>query len=701
MNTTDWLIQRGLVPQLPAAEGTAASPATVTAAVANLWSLGYVPSADLVRNWLAAEQAPVQDLLVQVLRVCTEAVGAHRPMEPFYPNFPKQVARAGEIDLFVNALLHYTGDLFGVRIVPVYEKKARKALTDAPVERPLRLADDQSVAKAVASLLGQNAGMAAQDVEAVAGWVETDPDLVLTSLPERFTNRENLAHVTAALLRGGQDAEFLLGQFVSATDVLRLAAGLSGGDVSLATKTRFASFTRPQRRALMVAFEACADLVMTGRSEEFKRLGERLHPGTEAARFPRTAAAFAGLRAGKRPETVLTRVERAQAAGDVVTAARELATARPGELARRLDVLLRQDPSKAVTVLGDFEEVADKVSTNVLLTVLAHFEGRVDAPEHRLFYPKGNISRAQVIADDRSRVSEDAAITAVGVARHALVQRFSALPALGKVWIDPILDRVAVPLAVRNAAPGLRTIGRGSRLPMAEGKNIQRAFMWWMDRAGQRVDLDLSMFLLDETLSHSEQVAYYNLRSYGCVHSGDFTSAPAPKGAAEFVDVNLDEVAEAGWRYAAMAVTSFTRQPFSSLSGAFAGLQARSKANSGEVFEPSQVEFRFDLSADGTFTVPLVLDLVAREVIWTDLGLRRNAGWVNNVAGNKASLTQLLRGVVESTPPSLGELFALHGKARGTVVTDRDEADLVIGSGGDVDPFDTAGVLTDWVVTKV
>lgn len=696
-----WMTRRGFVMPVSTSEDKV-KPAVVTAAVANLWSLGYAPSADLVKNWLDGDADETTKTLTEVLDVCTEAVGAHRLMQPFYPNFPSQVAKASDVELFVNALLHYAGDIFGVRIVPVYEKKARPKLKGEPAERPLRLGSDQIARDCVSDLLAQNAGMGAADVTALRELMNENTSMVLASIPVSVSNRENLAHITAAAMGHGPMPTSLRSQFVSATDVLRLAVALSGGDVSLAADSKFVSFPRPVRRELMSLLDGCSDLSMASRSETFKRLGERLHPGSMSGQYPKAAAAFSDLRSGVRPETVLTRIDRLVQKSLTAKAADELAKARPGELARRLDHLLRENTGQSKKVLKSFEACVPQVSTRVLLSVLAHFESRCDDQrKHRLFFPKGNVARAQVIDDERRSIPAALCTQVVAVVRAELTRRFSELDDMGKVWIDPTLDRVAVPLTIRNASPGLRTIGRGSRLPLDVDDSIQRAFMWWMDQSNGydgRVDLDLSMMLVDDDFTTTQEIAYYNLRGVNAVHSGDFTSAPAPDGAAEFIDLDTASAARSGWRYAAVTVTSYTGQSFGTLEGAFAGVQGRRDSDSGEVFEPSQVDLRFDICSDSTFVIPFVIDLKTNEMVWIDMSIRPNARFVNALAGNRASMKQVLRGVVESSPASLGELYRLHAQGRGEIVTDRDAADVVIASGGDIDPFDTANVLSRWVV---
>ena len=138
----------------------------------------------------------------------------------------------------------------------------------------------------------------------------------------------------------------------TATDVLRLAVALSGGDVSLATPCEFGKFRRAERALLLGWVERAGSRTedMLRWKGRWVRLGERLHPGEYAGRFPQAAAAFDVLRNDRPFETFNGRVEAALARGDAA-AVLELLDARPGELARRLDHLARTaaDPAGSVT----------------------------------------------------------------------------------------------------------------------------------------------------------------------------------------------------------------------------------------------------------------------------------------------------------------------------------------------------------------
>ena len=54
-----------------------------------------------------------------------------------------------------------------------------------------------------------------------------------------------------------------------------------------------------------------------------------------------------------------------------------------------------------------------------------------------------------------------------------------------------------------------------------------------------RTDIDLSAGFFRADFTHAGVLSYYNLRDYGCHHSGDIVDAP--KGAAEFIDLDVDQ----------------------------------------------------------------------------------------------------------------------------------------------------------------
>jgi len=126
--------------------------------------------------------------------------------------------------------------------------------------------------------------------------------------------------------------------------------------------------------------------------ERWKRLGEKLHPGDYQCQYPKMFAAYTALRNGGPKSTYNSKLEKLLE-GKNVEGALHLLTERPGDFARRLDHMLRLS-SNPEQVLQTFNRVAEKVSTPVLLQVLAHFISRGQPQALRVFFPKGNTAKA-------------------------------------------------------------------------------------------------------------------------------------------------------------------------------------------------------------------------------------------------------------------------------------------------------------------
>jgi hypothetical protein len=181
--------------------------------------------------------------------------------------------------------------------------------------------------------------------------------------------------------------------------VLRLAAALSGGDISLREPCRFRRFTRRERRFLLGMLEGAAHLDedVARRREQFKRLLYQVHPGDYRHAYPRVVAAYDVLYRRLPVRGFNVDVERMLAAGD--RAVLGLLAGRPGEFARRLRVLVLAFGSAAVEAFGP---VAGRLTTIQLLK-LRRYLTTIDTRRWRMFPPRGNWSRVQVVATGRMR----------------------------------------------------------------------------------------------------------------------------------------------------------------------------------------------------------------------------------------------------------------------------------------------------------
>jgi hypothetical protein len=682
--------------------GDGALPPSYTATInKNLEALGYTLSGSLLEAVSRLDPDVAARFYEELVAILRELRGV-QDFEPMYPNFPRQVMEARAAELYLNAMLHYltawASDVLGDErreLVwhPHYYKEVRGPLRESVKLTVLEPGSEDDLRRIFTSMLSSKASISATDKEELKWFVENRG----LALPEVVPNKEVLAFVGGLMPESPELARHVK----TATDVLRLAVSMSGGDVSLAEVTKFRNFSRRERRALLALLEKCGNATedMLRWKGRWVRLGERLHPGEYRRAYPRAAEGFDVLRRDLEFPTFNSRVERAVRGRDV-DGAIDLLRNRAGDFARRLDHLLRLDPS--MRVVSAFGEVAHGVSTPVLLQAIAHFRHRAEPRDLRIFFPKGNAAKVQAIGYNLPEIPWEVSDAVVRLCEGVLSDRFSKLPPLGKVYVDERLSDYLVPFSQRSASRSLRTLVRGSRVALPESGETIRFFLWWKEGevAGKktgRVDIDLSAVMLDPDWEYKEHISYTNLRSlkYRACHSGDVTDAP--EGACEFVDVDLPSVAAYGGRYIVMNVHAFTRHVFSALPECRAGWMMRKHPGSGEVFEPRTVQDRIDVASDTRVCIPMIVDVWERKTIWTDIGLKSNPRYVNNVEGNSAQMTLIGKSLTEIVKPDLYGLFLLHAGARGSLVERESDADTVFSVERGVTPFDVETITSEYL----
>ncbi|WMD22355.1 TerD family protein [Achromobacter seleniivolatilans] len=678
-------------PPAPDEAGAVVTAVELAAIQAQAEELGYVLSDAVVERlggWPLPAVTQMGRLLLKTLRQMT---GAHRPHRPLYPDFPRQVQGLDDAQRYLDAIHHY----LTLRRMPG-DGSTRPPLLHGRSPRIIELGDAADCDAIFTQLAASATSLSDEDRDDLSWYVKQYRADIFRLIPEQIPFKENLAHLAANLLRhvpGPATDEFLRQRIDTATDVLRLAVAMAGGDASLAAPARFKSMPRSRRKLLLSLIErhpnAAEDMRRWG--ERWKRLGEYLHPGEFAERYPRTYAAFGLLRSGKPAPTFNSAVEGLLADGQIHNAVTRLES-RPGELARRMDHLLRTAADPA-TVLAGFARVADQVSTPVLLQLYTHAAHRGGPTPLRTFYPKGDVAKVYAIADARAPLPEGCADALAALCKSALLTRFAALPPLGECYVDPALREHTAPLAQRSASRSLRTLGRGSSLPLPDADFV-RLFLWWKNGSAGRADVDLSAAMFGPDFNFIDALTYYQLQSYGGYHSGDIVDAP--DGAAEFIDLNLERLRGRGVRFVVMVLNSYTLQPYCDLAECFAGWMSRQDTNSGEPFEPRTVMDRIDLASNTQISLPLVLDLQDRCVRWMDVALRAQPR-MNNVKNNLSGVSLMLRALLTRPQPDLHTLFTLHAQARGRIIEDVEAAQTVFSVSAGITPFDTDRIRADFL----
>ena len=79
----------------------------VSSVVKNVMELGYILSPAVVNEISKLSCDQLEAFNNSVISSIKEMLGAHVVHNVFYPNFPKQVMKASEAELFFNAIVHY------------------------------------------------------------------------------------------------------------------------------------------------------------------------------------------------------------------------------------------------------------------------------------------------------------------------------------------------------------------------------------------------------------------------------------------------------------------------------------------------------------------------------------------------------------------------------------------------------------------
>jgi hypothetical protein len=556
-----------------------------------------------------------------------------------------------------------------------------------------------------ASLCARTQALSPDDRDALVVLLGEYRTQALAWLPPEIPVRENIAIVFGTLF-GACHADEVLPHarrhMSTATDVLRFIAVLSGTDGSLARETinvpvpaanvpggkvyaarkvarfRMARLSRPLRRALFGVLEGLEPerLVedMLRHRSYWVWAGEFLHPSEHAAKFPRVARAFEIVR-GATPEHRgwTSRVEAALGARDVDAAVALLAE-RPGELARRLDHLLRTATGDATRdyVLATFARAVPALATPMLLTLRSHFPARATRAGVRVYWPKGRVARGVSAPDARAVLPSAVTAPAIDAIERELLRRFAAKPAFDACVLDDALRSIVAPFNERTASRAAISLPRGSRVLVPPSKIVRLFLHWCQPPNGTQTDIDLSVGLYDDAWRPIGVCSYYELqarapdRTLLAQSAGDLRDAPWPDGATELVDLHCDAALAAGVRYAAMVVTNYAGLPFSELERAFAGIQLRDDPG-GAYFDPRTVELKFAVDgANGVF-MPLVFDLQAGDLHWLDVQAKGNLA-LNSVASSNNAITKICPELISyfgsGVRASMLDLGRLHAAAR-------------------------------------
>ena len=670
----------------------------------NIETLGYTFSKQLFNKLKTLTKEELFEIYKELVSELKKNIGADVQYNPMYPNFPESVMEENEMQLYMNAIVHYWS--YGT-ILPCEEKNERLPLFDETKVKVIDSGEWEDLYEIFDNLCRSKTSISQTDKEDLE-WIMKNSNV---KFPDEIPLKENVALIGKIYVESNPlaTADKLQKYFKTATDILRLITAMSDGDISLATNTKYRSFKRKERRLLLELLDNCGNIQedMLRYKNRWIRVGERLHPGEyKTGRYDNARLAFDKLRNNEKIQTFNSKVDHNMKDKNFEKAIL-LLQKRPGELARRLDYLLRTVDKKN-NVINTFKDVANKVSTPVLLQIKEHFKNRQEELSTRVFFPKGCLARSYAIENKLPDIDKKYCDAIVKICENALVEIYKSKDFMGNVYLSEEYKNYIVPFSQRSASKSLRTIVRGSRIKLKESAKAMRAFIWWTNTGNGnsgRVDIDLSATIFDENWNYINHVSYTRLRDkeMNVYHSGDITNGGDVNGigVSEFLDVDIESVADVGGRYIAYQVYSYSEQTFGNLPHAMFGWMGREDVKSGEIYEPKTVEQKMDLTSQSMVCIPVIFDCVEREFIWCDMNVPLDGCYYhrggNNVESNLMGVAATCYSVVNMKKPNLYDLIDLHIRARGLREENKEEADIVFDINDGITPFDTEVFMGEYI----
>jgi hypothetical protein len=693
------------------------------ALMVELSQYGYTMDENLFKAVESLNDADIATFTNDTMSVIGEITCGDKTYTPLFKNFPKDVPNGQ--DYFNERIIGYISNFFNISpencqvlscghvidkdvfnmnlfgACPICQKQVDEVTPNEKGNysalgkvKIISLASEEDIHLLFKRLVSSKVSLNKDDYNDIENILSIFPNEVIPVI----TSREIFSKMSTIMfnLHDYMPIDWKSEMTITATDVLRIAAALSDQDISLGSTMKFKNFKNKERRFLLSLLDTVKNPTpdMKKYKEEWKRLGERIHPGSYKDKFKNAAQAFDTIRNNEKSiVTFMSDVESKIINNDINNAADKLKE-RPSEFIRRMDKLLRESNDHGQHVLTIFKDVIKDIPNTLLFQVMHHFAKRHIQKTERYFTPKSERSIVFYINNEHKsltnykHIDNEISDLIVKVIKEELKTRYSTKSQQKRVFIHPSLKKCPIPLVKRNLSTSLHTVARGTKLSF-EKKDIIRLFIYWKGL----VDLDIGAICYDNNLKEISSIYYGNQKDkndFGLSHSGDIQSAP--NGATEFIDIDIEKALSTGVKYVSMTVISFTGEPFEDFQ-AFSGVMAREYEDSDEIFEPSTVLNKFDIKGKSKSIMPIVLDLENMEIIYADIdGLSNNR--YSNQENNKDKFLNLMKYILELSDikPNLYNLFKFNSLGRGAIVdTIFDEAktyDAIYSIYEGITPFD-------------
>ena len=671
---------------------------------------GYIFSKELAIAISKEERNVIIDKLKSVIKVI-ENFKSDKDYVVFYKNFPDEVINMSEAELYINQILHYwigylpsnSENIIKEDVEPSKLVKATK----------LKLIDDEIIEKLFIDLLSSNVTLSEQYLDDVCVLTHSKSVEELENYMEYIQMKETLTTLSSYVLR---KKGVLIGNFKTATDILRLIAKISKAELNN-KHIHFAYFSRTKLSQLMNKLEDLKNIMpdINRYSKPWHSFFKLYAKKINFNKYPKVRKVVDMLfgdisyitergKINKQMKKLPTMSEE-----DLDNFVKKF-TIFYGDYVREiLSLLNKAKENQYEKLLIGLENCVDKVNTRVLFQLydrIINLKAK-DKTVPRLVNSKGKWRRLR----ESISLSDELLNRVLQIVEDGIKTQLKEKETLGKVYIDEDYKNIMLTTSEKDSNISLRPMTRGSRIKFNPNAEVLRFFVAWKNLDEKimkefkvkygRVDIDLSALSFDKDFKFKRVVAYYNQKEMGFAFSGDITDAP--QGALEYIDIyDLEKQKKNGTRYILMQIRSYNGYTFKEINSVYAGVMelTSNEAKEKKNMYSTAITQGFQIISPQISTNTILVDLVKFEYVWLDMNM---ANYKVDTFQNSLTyeeiphLNDLLKYFMKKQYVTMYDLLKLNADVRGMLVENKEEADITFEKVDNKNNLPLADILSNYL----
>lgn len=325
-----------------------------------------------------------------------------------------------------------------------------------------------------------------------------------------------------------------------------------------------------------------------------------------------------------------------------------------------------------------FNEIIDKVPARLVFTLNMYAQNYFDKTIQRSVKPLGGTNK-RIEPNRLLSLYTDEQLNAMkkqieDMCVLAMKKRFAAMPNDNKtIYIDPQLFNMPVSIGDRSeTVQDLPVALMGTRFPI-EGNEVRLFMQWGNDLPAQHLDMDLSCHIAYE--NSADICSFSRLETTGCKHSGDIRYIPNKIGTAEYININIAELAKANAKFVTFTCNAYSNgsiTPNLIVGWMNSKHPMKISEKTGVAYDPSCVDHQVRVTQNVAKGLVFgVLDVAKKEIIWLEMTFGGQVVQGLDYKGVKALLSKL------SSKLNIGSLLTLKAEAQGLEIVETTTADEV------------------------